>query len=236
MLHVIRHGRASALEANYDQLHAIGELQARALGAHLGRERQHFDAVYVGPLTRQLETQRLMREAAGEVGRAWPEAQVLEDLAEGPFETLFKRYVRVLAKTDPVMQQHIATYRAAADEAAKEQASEALFAHVIERWRRAEVSGEDLETAAAFDARVVRVLGQIAAREGRGRQVAVVTSNGVIANLVMQTRGFVVPADHHHRRVHNSSISRIELVEGGYELRAHNVTLHLSDPAHLTTL
>jgi hypothetical protein len=37
-------------------------------------------------------------------------------------------------------------------------------------------------------------------------------------------------------RVHNSSVSRVEIVEGGYELRAHDVTLHIEDPAHLTTL
>ena len=82
-LHVIRHGRATALEADYDQLHAMGELQARALGVHMSRTGKRFDAIYVGPLRRQLETLRLMREAAGEVGAGWPVAEVLDGLSEG---------------------------------------------------------------------------------------------------------------------------------------------------------
>src|SRR4051812_10321464 len=93
-LHLIRHGRASALEADYDQLHPIGEVQARTLGAHLGRAGQRFDAVYVGPLRRQLHTLQLMREAAGTAAANWPAERVLEGLAEGPFEALLKQYTR----------------------------------------------------------------------------------------------------------------------------------------------
>lgn len=235
VLHWIRHGRASALEADYDKLHTIGELQARALGAHLARTAQRFDAVYVGPLKRQLDTERLMREAAGDVGRAWPTPEVIDDLAEGPFEALFKTYARAHAKRDLALQRLVAALRSA-DDATRDASLDAFIAYVIGAWEREEIQDAALETALAFEARVARALEHIARREGRGREVAVVTSNGVIGNVVARTRGFVAASAGAHRRVHNSSVSRVEIVEGGYELRAHDVTLHIADPAHLTTL
>lgn len=236
VLHWIRHGRASALEADYDKLHAMGEQQARALGAYFAQTNQRFDAVYVGPLKRQLDTERLMRQAAGEVARTWPEAHVLEDLAEGPYEALFKVYARAHAKRDAALQALITALRGAADEAERATRLDALIAYVVGAWHREEILDDALETARAFEARVLRALEHIAAREGRGREVAIVTSNGVIGNVVARTHGFVAGADYAHRRVHNSSVSRIELASTGYELRAHDATLHITDPALLTTL
>src|SRR4029077_15829933 len=93
-LHLIRHGRATALEEDYDQLHPLGELQARLLGEHLAKSALRFDGVYVGPLRRQLPTLRWMREAAAPYGAPWPVERVLPGLAEGPFEMLMKRHLR----------------------------------------------------------------------------------------------------------------------------------------------
>src|SRR5262245_4817205 len=105
ILHLIRHGRASALEADYDQLQPLGELQARLLGAHLAERAQRFDGVYVGPLKRQRETWRLMCEAAGAWAQQWPEARVLDGLAEGPFEVLMKAHLRPRIKLDVALQE-----------------------------------------------------------------------------------------------------------------------------------
>jgi hypothetical protein len=47
---------------------------------------------------------------------------------------------------------------------------------MIELWRSEEIRADDLETAAAFAARVAAALAEITGREhGAGRQVAVVT-------------------------------------------------------------
>jgi len=234
-LHVIRHGRATAFEADYDQLHAMGELQARALGVHMARTGKRFDAIYVGPLRRQLETLRLMREAAGEVGVSWPVAEVLDGLSEGPFETLMKTYAARRLATDAVLQRHAEAFRGALDDAAREVALSSIFEHVIDGWQRGEISGDDLESAAAFEARVAAALAHIAEREARGRQVAVVTSNGVIAALVARTPDAAVLGQV-RLRVHNSSVSLIELGADGPVLRAHDVTEHLTDPQHLTLI
>src|SRR5262245_7939084 len=183
LLHLIRHGRASATEADYDQLQPLGELQARLLGEHLGRRRQHFDGVYVGPLRRQLETLRLMREAAAEVGSAWPEATVLDGLAEGPFEPLMKQHVRPRLPHDPQLQTIVQALRGAPDARTRDEALNGLFDYMVGLWRQGEVVAAELEAPDAFSARVLGALDRIARSEALGRQVAVVTSNGVIGVL-----------------------------------------------------
>jgi broad specificity phosphatase PhoE len=234
LLHLIRHGRASAPEADYDQLHAIGEQQARLLGAHLAARRQRYDGVYVGPLKRQRETLRLMREGAGEWSAQWPQAHVLDGLAEGPFEVLMKVYLRPRIKIDPELQA-LRARMAERDEAAQMDALNGMFNRMIALWRAGEISAPDLETASVFGARVRAAQAEIARREGPERHVAVVTSNGVIGELLHEVARLERP-ESGRLRFHNTSVSLIELRPEGARLHAQNVTEHLSAPEHLTLL
>lgn len=233
ILHLIRHGRASALEADYDQLHAIGEQQAQLLGAHLAARRQRFDGVYVGPLKRQLETLRLMREAAGAWAEQWPEARVLEGLAEGPFEPLMKVHLRPRIKIDPELQALRSRMRDG-DDASQVEALNGMFARMDALWRAGEVTADDLETAVAFRARVRAAQDEIGRREGPGRNVAVITSNGVIAELLDGVAGIAEVSG--RLRFHNTSISLLELRAEGARITARNITEHLSAAEHFTLL
>ena len=230
-LHLIRHGRAQAQADDYDQLHEIGIEQARLLGAHLAQRGQRFDAVYVGPLRRQRETLRLMREAGGAGAVAWPEEHVLDGLAEGPFELLYKKYLFERMESDPVVRGHVARLRAVPAE--REAIIDQIFVHMVELWTSAAIAGDDLEPALAFEARVGAVLDHIRQREPAGREVAVVTSNGVIGACVRRALGAI---DGKRMRVHNASVTRIDVVASGFALRDHDVTEHLTDPIHLTLL
>ena len=234
LLHLIRHGRASALEADYDQLHAIGEQQARLLGAHLAARKQRYHGVYVGPLKRQLDTLRLMREAAGTWAAEWPEAHVIDGLAEGPFEVLMKVYLRPRIKVDPELQALRARLRDAGDPAQIDVIN-GMFERMAELWRAGEVRGDDLETAAEFEARVQAAQAEIARREGPERHVAVVTSTGVIGELLRQVAG-VEPAANGRLRFHNTSVSLLELLPEGARIHHQDATEHLSAPEHMTLL
>ncbi|HMI90227.1 MAG TPA: histidine phosphatase family protein [Polyangiales bacterium] len=229
ILHLIRHGRASALEANYDQLQPLGELQARLLGAHLAEQQQRFDGVYVGPLRRQRETWRLMREAAGPWGQRWPAEQVLDGLAEGPFELLMKTHLRPHLKLDKALQELLAKSRQGAGEQAQMEAVQGMFARMMELWRSEQIRADDLETAVAFAARVASALAEMAGREpGVQRHVAVVTSHGVIGELL----GVLLESERDERqrlRFHNTSVSVLELHADGPLLHAHDTTPHLRD-------
>jgi broad specificity phosphatase PhoE len=232
ILHLIRHGRASAHEEDYDRLQPQGELQARLLGAHLAAQQQRFDGVYVGPLRRQRETWRLMREAAGPWGEAWPAEHVLDGLAEGPFEVLMKTHLRPRIKLDAALQELLAQSRQS--ERAQVEAIQAMFDRMLALWRSEEIRADDLETATAFAARVAAALTEIARREGPARQVAVVTSNGVIGELVGAHLELERNA-HGRLRFHNTSVSVLELHGDGSKLHEHNRTSHLS-AEHLTLL
>lgn len=234
-LWLIRHGRATALDADYDKLHPQGEAQARLLGKHLAAHGQRYDAVYVGPLRRQLETLRLMRESAGGVGAAWPEARVLDGLAEGPFETLMRQHIRPRLPHDAVLQRLAQQIRASNESGVRDAALDGLFDHMVELWRRGEIVDDALESPSAFFARVDSALDEIAQREGEGRAVAVVTSNGVIGHLLERAGERPEPGRTRHR-VYNTSVSLLDLRAGGLSVRAHNLVEHIRDPQYLTML
>jgi broad specificity phosphatase PhoE len=65
-LWLIRHGQASFLEQNYDQLSAKGEAQARLLGEYWASHKVVFDRVFSGPRVRQRETARIAGDACRE--------------------------------------------------------------------------------------------------------------------------------------------------------------------------
>ncbi len=235
-LHLIRHGRATALEADYDQLHAHGELQARQLGEHLAARGQRFDAIYVGPLRRQLETLRLMREAAGEVAGGWPQPVVLDGLAEGPFEPLMKQHVRPRLPHDAALEALALRVREAAGKPdVRDRALNELFDYMIELWGRGEISSPELEPPAAFAGRVEQALVEIVEREGPGREIAVVSSNGVIGHL-LERAGQAPPAGATRHRLYNSSVSLLELSAGRSVVHAYNQVEHIRDREHLTVL
>lgn len=83
---LIRHGQASYGQTDYDRLSERGKDQARALGRHLANAK--LDALYVGPLRRQLETAAFAIEAAG---GALPAAREVAELAEYPAFELVKQ-------------------------------------------------------------------------------------------------------------------------------------------------
>lgn len=82
---LIRHGQASYGQEDYDRLSPRGQEQARAVGRFLAGAR--LDALYVGPLRRQLQTAQLAIEAG-----ALPAAREVAELAEYPAFELVKQF------------------------------------------------------------------------------------------------------------------------------------------------
>ena len=236
-LHVIRHGKAMAGAEQYDQLHDVGVAQSRLLGEHLRQERMHFDAIYCGPLTRQLDTLAHMRRAAGDVGQAWPEAVILPELSEAPIEMLARHCMTERLATDPklaaLVNELLSGKRSANDVAF----FEAVLAHVVGLWIRAEVSFPGLESAPEFGHRVRRALDLILQSGAKGGHVAVVTSNGVIGWFAGYAQREVEPErECLFRRLFNASVSRFSAQGDRFELSAWNDVDHIADGALRTVL
>ena len=234
-LHLIRHGKASPSEANYDQLHPRGQEQSRLLGAHLQAHQRHFDRVYCGPLVRQRDTLRLMREAAGTVGAAWPDERTIAGLTEAPVEMLVREVTFALLPHDEVLQAHMNAVQAAGeDRAALRSAMTTAFNYLIGLWRTGAATHPGLETYAAFQSRVIETLEAIVAERGDAAHVAVVTSNGVIRCML----GHVDPSATAVEELQfiNTSVTTLAVEDRGLRMLARNDVAHLPDPALHTHL
>ncbi len=234
-LHLIRHGRASASADDYDQLQSLGEEQARLLGAHLGARGQRFDHVFVGPHRRQQETLALMRETASEHGISWPEAAMLPGLEEAPYEPLLKQHLQPRLATDAELRLHVEAIGTAADRAARHDAMNRMFDHMVQLWRSGEVASE-LTSFADFEGAVMGAYDRIRAASQPGEEVAVVTSNGVIGSILDRTVGLELPEGHGTLKLANTSVCVLQLEGEAVRLLAHNATEHLTKPEQVTIL
>src|ERR1035438_1625021 len=72
---LVRHAQASFLAADYDNLCAKGETQARLLGKYWVRRGVIFQKAYSGPRVRQRETSRLVAEVIGAWVRVFPRSR-----------------------------------------------------------------------------------------------------------------------------------------------------------------
>jgi len=62
-LFLVRHGQASFLSRNYDQLSSLGETQARHLGSYWAKRGMIFDRVGTGPSQRHRQSAQIAGEA-----------------------------------------------------------------------------------------------------------------------------------------------------------------------------
>jgi broad specificity phosphatase PhoE len=173
-LHLIRHGQASIHAEDYDVLSERGVRQSRLLGAWIAASGPALHAVYSGPRRRQRDTARHLLEAAREAGATLPDPVVLDDLDEYPAFEVLRHGVPQLLAEEPDLAAQLGDDPLSAR-------GPSIYERVIARWMRAEIAAQGLETWRDFEARVRRALAHVIATEGRGREVAVVTSGGPIS-------------------------------------------------------
>lgn len=209
---LVRHGQAQshARDADsYDNLSDLGHAQARWLGAHMAATNGHFDRVFTGALNRQVQTADSM---GYRIDRQDPRLDELDYFALA--EALEAQF-GVPAPNDPTEFA-------------------AHLPEVIGHW-----TGDRLrdvpERFAQFQSRVSEIVDELC--EGHGR-ILVVTSGGVIGMVIRHVLGL----DNGGMakimlQVMNSSVHRLEFVNGQLLLGAFNATPHLDAPdrAHART-
>jgi broad specificity phosphatase PhoE len=160
---LVRHAQASFGSADYDQLSAVGEEQAKRLGAHWAGQGVVFDQIFIGPRLRHQRTAELVGAAFAQAGLPWPEAVSLPELDEYAGLEVFR------AKAPPQLPQGSSAELLKA------------FQDVMVRWVRGELSVPDVETWKEFRIRARRGLEKMLDGEAHGRQIAVFTSTGPVA-------------------------------------------------------
>lgn len=178
-LYLIRHGQASYGEVDYDRLSSRGQDQARAVGRWLASAR--LDALYAGPLRRQLQTAEHATDAAGALGVALPAATTLPELAEYPAFEMLQHLVPRLVAENPKF--------AALESAPTPRLLDEAFHTILHRWASDEWSVEGVERVSAFVARVRTGLTRVLGAARSGARIACVTSAGPIGVAVGLTFG-----------------------------------------------
>lgn len=228
---VVRHGQASLLSDNYDQLSELGRGQASALGRFWVEQGARFDAVFAGPAQRQRDTARLVGEAMSEEGRAWPEVTVLPELDEHDAFALVRKAVPVLQAEDPDIARMASAAAAATTRAERSAAFQNLFEVVMHRWIDDALDLDEIEPWPAFEARVRAGLEQMLDTADRGHRIAAFTSVGPLAVLLQmaletsERRSFETAW-----RIRNASITTFVSGRGMFTLDSFNGLPHLSDP------
>jgi broad specificity phosphatase PhoE len=231
-LYLIRHGKASPRSEDYDVLSDKGARQARTTGAWLARSGLHFDRTYVGPLHRQKDTWQLICEQAGEAAGAWPPPSVLPGLAEAPLVALMRRVLPERLPHDRALQQLVLALEDCEDRAERRTRFSRLYRHIVGQWFDDQLPDAGIEGYAAFCTRVAEVLETVVAASrvvshGTGR-IAIVSSMGVIAELLKQTLGW--SREHmleKSEEIANASITTLGFDGTRFSLMCFNDTQHL---------
>jgi broad specificity phosphatase PhoE len=231
----VRHGRASAFGADYDELSPLGVEQSELFGAWLAGAGTPIDAVFVGPRKRHVQTLEAVARACAAGGAPLPAAVPLAELDEHDGIALVFKLLPALAAEDPKLRAIVeSTVRGEPPSSADLLDA---FKRVTRRWVRGEIGHDEVEPWATFRARIARAVGRIA-EIGRDKRALVVTSAGVVGSAVAEALG--VGDDEKvldiSWAVYNASLTELAFGGGSWGLRTFNETSHLREPRLVTSI
>lgn len=232
---LVRHGQASAFEADYDKLSEVGHRQARALGDHWVKTGVRPDAIVVGGLRRHRETEAGVREAFDAAGLALPPAEEDSGWDEYDAYAVVGKLGPVLAERDAVYRELQAQAQAAFDGPHRNRYFQRAFEALMTAWVEGSVEAEGVEAFAHFHGRVEAARERILKRAGGG-QIAVFTSGGPIGvNVQLTMEAPPMQALAINSRVRNGSLTHFLFSKGRVSFDRFNLVHHLEhDPELLT--
>lgn len=216
---LIRHGQASFMKKNYDQLSELGQQQSVRLGHWMMEKGVDPEVLYSGTLSRQQDTCKL---SLGESRPPAIDASFNEH--EGP--AIFKTYFPTYLAEKPALAEEI-EIKGMQDPTIRPQLIKAFF-QMHHLWTQGKVQSGEHESWEAFKARAKTAYKLILAAAEKG-SVAVYTSGGLIASIL----GLVLELKDEkvvdlNWQIRNTSITELKLSAGRLHLREFNATPHLT--------
>ncbi len=228
---LVRHGQANFFGDDYDQLSALGEVQARRLGEFWSSRRVTFDEVYTGTLRRQMRTAELVGEVYTQAGLPWPERVALAELNEYDGDGIIKEFLPALIERDERIKQLAENYQRSDHGPERYKHFQRLFEAVMVEWVQGSVAASAVESWRSFHERVRRGLQQITERGAGGRRIVVFSSGGPISIAVQLAMSAPeLMALQLNWRIRNCSLSEIVFTRGRFTLDSFNSVPHLDDP------
>jgi broad specificity phosphatase PhoE len=232
----IRHGKASAFSStDYDQLSPPGVQQSELLGGWLAGQALAVDAVFVGPRKRHAQTHEAVVRVLASRGMSLPDPVLLPELDEHDGISLVFKLLPTLGAADPQLR-NIVEAMARGDKPSPDDVLGA-FKRITRRWVRGEIGHDEVESWAAFRARVARAMDRIATL-GRGKTALVFTSAGAVAaaaahSLDVRDEERVLDLSW---SLYNGSITELDFTGERWGLRTFNATPHLTDKGLVTSV
>ena len=229
---LVRHGQATLFAATYDRLSPLGEAQARRLGGYWVEHGVAFDAVYGGTLLRQTRTLEIVAEVYAEAGQPWPAPSLTPGLNEYDGDGILQHLLPRLRERDARLRALAETAERHADGPERYRHYQRLFEAVTGAWAAGAVEAAEVESWAAFHARVSQAWRGILRAEGGGRRVAAFTSGGPIAVAVQTAvRAPAAVALELNWRIRNAALTELVFSGDRVSLDTFNTVPHLPDPA-----
>lgn len=232
---LIRHAQASFLDQNYDKLSATGEAQALRLGQYWVRQKMVFDRVCSGPRVRQRDTARIVAKVYGDAGLFFPEPVVMPEFDEYQGDAVLEQGLPILLESNNEVRELYREFQDSISPAQRLSNFEKMFQMVITKWVEGEVVLPAVESWAEFCARGDRGLSQCMSENGRGQQLAIFCSAGLLG--VAMRRAFHLSAQDTLRAtwmVRNCSHSEFLYSNDRFTLSTFNAFPHLDDMSLLT--
>jgi len=229
----IRHGQASFGSDDYDRLSPTGVRQSQVTADHLVSHGIDFDAVVCGRMKRQADTALPLCRHYGASRPDCASPTVMEAFNEYSSEAIVTARLQADPKSWPLAEGH----RPASP--ADKKAFQAFFSETVNQWLAGVFDDHPaVEPWPAFCRRVTEGVGQLIARHGRGKRLAVFTSGGPIMVVVREALGLSGPKTVEIGwQIMNASLTSIRYTDDRLILTAFNTTTHLlieKDPALLT--
>lgn len=233
---VVRHGQASFLSGDYDQLSERGTDQSRRLGTYWAAQDLRPTRLVVGPRRRHLQTAEALVAAMADGGMEAPELIHDDRLDEFDWDGLLKYANSALS----AKEEHIAALKDAFESSTDIEVKRRTIQHYMEAvtlaWASETFFETGLETWREFCSRVdVSVRAHTEAAPS-GSRVVLVTSGGVAAVTVgrvlaltpEKTLGLVWTLRN------GALVEYLFNNDGRVSLSAFNTAPHLPDRAHWT--
>ncbi|MCX8122722.1 MAG: histidine phosphatase family protein [Spirochaetes bacterium] len=184
---VIRHGQGSFGQGDYDNLSQKGYYQSQLLAEYLYNYRyknKHIDAIYCGTLKRQQQTVETIIKYFNQNNVQLPNPKCDMRLNEYDSIHIIKTIFPVLLNDEPSLEEEIKQIYT------DKKAFQRVFERVMRFWVQSKENYEGIETFADVKQRVKSIINEIIQENGRGKNIIIVSSGGIIGAIVQMVLGF----------------------------------------------
>lgn len=184
---LVRHGQGSFGQGDYDNLSEKGQKQSLILADYLYNYRynnKQIDVIYSGTLKRQQHTAQILIDYFLSKGMQVPSLQTDSRLNEYDSINIIKTIFPILLNDDPHLDEEIKQIYT------DKKAFQRVFEKVMLYWITTKTSFEGIESYEHVKKRVNSFVTEITKNHGRGKNIVLVSSGGIIGTTVQMVLGF----------------------------------------------